>query len=191
MRLSACRRLELGPLTGTWYRAIRQEHWTTRLSAKHTITITTRFGAGSPLDTAYQTLYLAQDHQLALFEVRALGGRPEAPIPDPRMTWTVLPLSVSLRAVADLTDPAEQKRIGTSTQELTGKWDQYKQSGRAPTQHLGAALFALPGLEGFLVPTAVPGIAGKNLVVFPEKLPAESRIEFRNPSSGRIERLSC
>jgi hypothetical protein len=31
---------------------------------------------------------------------------------------------------------------------------------------------------------------GKNLVVFPEKLHAESRIAFRNPNSGRIERLS-
>lgn len=190
MRLAACRRLRLGPLTGTWYRAIRQEHWKTRLSARHTITATGRFSAGSPADPAYQILYLAQDHQLALFEVRALGGSPEAPIPDPRMTWTVLPLTVSLRAVADLTDPAEQGRIGTSAQELTGKWDQYTHSGRAPTQHLGAALFDLPGLEGFLVPTAVLGIPGTNLVVFPEKLHPESRIAFRNPHSGRIERLS-
>jgi hypothetical protein len=189
MRLSACRRLELGPLTGTWYRAIGQEHWETRLSARHTITVTTRFSAGSPANPAYQVLYLAQDHQLALFEVRALVGKPENPIPDPRITWTVLPLNVALEAVVDLTDPIGQKRIGTSDQELTGRWDQYKQSGRAPTQRLGAALFELPGLEGFLVPTSVPGISGKNLIVFPDKLKAKSRVEFRNPNSGRIERL--
>jgi hypothetical protein len=67
MRLAACGRLPLRPLTGTWYRAISQEHWKTRLSARHTITITTRFSAGSPADPAYQILYLAQDHQLALF----------------------------------------------------------------------------------------------------------------------------
>jgi hypothetical protein len=191
MRPSACRRLELGPLTGTWYRAIRQEHWKTRLTARHTITATGRFSAGSLANPAYPILYLAQDHQLVLFEVRALVGKPEFPIPDPRTTWTVLPLDVTLRVVADLTDAAEQKRIGTSAQELTGKWDQYKRPGRAPTPRLGAALFALPGLEGFLVPTAVPGISGKNLIVFPEKLKAESRIEFRNSNSGRIERLSC
>ncbi len=190
MRLSACHRLNLSPLTGTWYRAIRQEHWKTRLSARHTITATGRFSAGSPTSPAYQILYLAHNHQLSLFEVRALVGKPELPIPDPERTWTILPLNVALGAVADLTDPREQKRIGTSAQELTGKWDQYKQSGTAPTQRLGAALFALPGLEGFLVPTAAPGISGTNLVVFPEKLKAQSRIEFRNPSSGRIERLS-
>jgi hypothetical protein len=107
-----------------------------------------------------------------------------------RRPWTILPLNVALGAVADLTDPSAQKRIGTSAQELTGKWDQYKQSGTAPTQRLGAALFELPGLEGFLVPTAVPGISGTNLVVFPEKLNARSRIEFRNQNSGRIERFS-
>jgi hypothetical protein len=190
MRLSACDRLVLGPLTGTWYRAIRQEHWKTRLSARHTITFTGRFSAGSPADPAYQILYLAQNHQLALFEVRALQGTPEAPIPDPRSTWTVLPLTVSLEAVADLTNPAEQRRLGTSAQELTGKWDEYKQSGRAPTQRLGAALFKRRGLEGFLVPTAVPVVSGTNLVVFPEKLKARSRIEFRNPDSGRIELFS-
>jgi hypothetical protein len=189
MRLSACRRLALGPLTGTWYRAIRQEHWETRLSARHTITATGRFSVGSPENPAYQILYLAQDHQLALFEVRAVLGSPKAPIPDPQMTWTVLPLTVSLEAVADLTDPTEQRRIGTSAQELTGKWDLYEQSGRAPTQQLGAALFELPGLEGFLVPTAIPGIPSKNLVVFPEKLTARSRIEYRDPKSGRMERL--
>lgn len=189
MRLSACRRLRLGPLTGTWYRAIPQEHWETRLSARHTVTFTGRFSAGSPANPTYQILYLSQDHRLALFEVGALVGKPEAPIPDPRITWTVLPLIVALDAVADLTDPAEQKRIGTSAQELSGKWDQYKEPERAPTQQLGAALFELPGLEGFLVPTALPGISGRNLVVFPEKLTTRSRIAFRDPRSGRVERL--
>jgi hypothetical protein len=190
MRLSACRRLRLGPLTGTWYRAIRQEHWETRLSARHTITFTGRFSAGSPDDPTYQILYLSQDHQLALFEVRALGGSPAAPIPDPQITWTVLPLKATLEAVADLTDPIEQRRIGTSAQELTGRWDEYQRAGLAPTQQLGAALFEIPGLEGFLVPTAVPGISGRNLVVFPEKLKVRSRIEYHNPNSGRMERLS-
>jgi hypothetical protein len=189
MKLSACRRLELSPLTGNRYRAIRQEHWNTRLSARHTTTVTTRFNAGSIKNPSYQVLYLSQNHQLALFEVRALLGNPTAPIPDPDSTWTTLNLKVVLQAVADLTEPREQKRLGISLQELTGKWDEYKQSGTAPTQRLGAALFELPGLEGFLVPTAVPGILGENLIVFPEKLVRRSRIEFLNPATGAIERL--
>jgi hypothetical protein len=91
--------------------------------------------------------------------------------------------------VADLTDPREQRRIGTTAQELTGNWDHYEPPIKAPTQLLGAALFELPRLEGILVPTAVPGISGRNLVVFPEKLGPDSRIEFSNPTSRRIERL--
>ncbi|MGO9471584.1 MAG: RES domain-containing protein [Isosphaeraceae bacterium] len=117
-------------------------------------------------------------------------GKPQAPIPNPRSTWTTLNLRVILQAVADLTNPLEQKRIGTSAQELTGKWNQSEELGQAPTQVLGAALFALPVLEGFLVPTAVPGASGINLVVFPEKLVPGSRIEFRNPDTGRLERLT-
>jgi hypothetical protein len=136
-------------------------------------------------------LYLAQDHQLALFEVSALVGKPRAPIPNPQSTWTTLNLRVILQAVSDLTNPLEQKRIGTSAQELTGKWDQYEELGQAPTHVLGAALFELPVLEGFLVPTAVPGVSGINLVVFPEKLASGSRIELRNPDTGRIERLKA
>ncbi len=134
-------------------------------------------------------MYLAKNHLIALFEVRALVGTTESPIPDPRSTWTTLNLNVVLHRVADLADPREQKLIGTSAQELTGKWDPYEDPGTAPTQLLGAALFDLPGLEGFLAPTAVPEISGKTLVDFPEKLRPQSRIEFWNATTGVIERL--
>ncbi len=91
--------------------------------------------------------------------------------------------------MADLTDPRGQKRIRTSEQELTGKWNRHGTAGAAPTQRLGAALFEVPGLEGFLVPTAVPAISGTNLIVFPEKLTPPSRIGFWNPLTRRVERL--
>jgi hypothetical protein len=134
-------------------------------------------------------LYLAESHLHALLEVGALLRTSRAPIPNPSETWTVLNLWVVLRGVADLTDLLEQERIGTTTQELTGKWNQYKRSGKAPTQRLGAALFDRPGLEGFVVPTAVPGVSGCNLIGFPEKLQPRSLIKFRNTMTGRIERL--
>ncbi len=66
-----------------------------------------------------------------------------------------------------------------------------EEPGQAPTHVLGAALFELPVLEGFLIPTAVPGLFGINLVVFPEKLVRGSRIEFRNPDTGKTERLKA
>jgi hypothetical protein len=148
VRLSACHKLKLVPHSGYWFRAIRQEHWRSRLSAEHTQTATGRFSAGSIRKPSYQVLYLAQDHQLALFEVRALLGNPESPFPDPRSTWTALNLKIDLQSVADLTSPAEQKRIATSYQELTGKWDEYRGAGLAPTQLLGAALFDVMATPG-------------------------------------------
>ena len=132
-------------------------------------------------------LYLAENHQLALFEVEALLGNPSGPVPNPGTTWVTLELGVTLNSVVDLTQEKERKIIGISLQELTGSWLHYKRTGAAPTQRLGAALFQLADVEAFLVPSAKP-VEGRNLVVFPERLqrPA-SRLEFRNPTTRRIE----
>ncbi len=190
MRLGSCHELILRPLTGTWYRAINQKHWKTRLSTKHTTTVTSRYSAGSAQNPAYQVLYLAQNHQLALFEVEALLGNPTNPIANPAATWTILALNVSLASVADLVDPGQQRLIGTYAQELTGSWLGYGRTGTAPTQQLGKALFDLPRLEGFLVPSAKT--AGTNLIVFPEKLRrGTSSIRFTNPQTGKVEALKA
>ena len=37
--------------------------------------------------------------------------------------------------------------------------------------------------------SAIPAISGTNLIVFPEKLAPDSWIKFRNPVTGRVERL--
>src|SRR5262249_44432345 len=134
MNLGACSLLTLAPLTGYWFRAIDQRHWKSRLSTGHTRNNFGRFHLRSARNPSYDSLYLAECHRPARCEVGALLGTSHAPIPNPAETWTVLNLEVILRGVADLTDPHEQKRIGTSAQELTGKWNAYKKSGKAPTQ---------------------------------------------------------
>ncbi len=59
MKLSECRKLITRPLTGYWYRAVSHEHWATRLSARHTATVITRFNSGSIETPSHQVLYLA------------------------------------------------------------------------------------------------------------------------------------
>ena len=55
--------------------------------------------------------------------------------------------------------------------------------GIAPTQELGAALFQVPGLEGFRALSArVPYCM--TLVVFPQKLQPGSIVEFSHPTLG-------
>jgi hypothetical protein len=124
--------------------------------------------------------------------VRALHGPafPQAGrvvIPNPQQAWTILNVRVTLQQVADLTRVPEQTLLGMTAQELTGDWEGYQERrphdsvsqpvGIAPTQALGQALSAVPGLEGFRTLSArLP--AQMILVVFPRKLQPGSGIEF-------------
>jgi len=115
-------------------------------------------------------------------------------IANPRQPWTVINVHVQLRDVADLSQVSQQSLLATTAQELTGDWYGYQQRsaltsvsqpvGTAPTQALGAALFAVSGLEGFLSLSArLP--YHKNLVVFPQKLQPGSQVEFHDPPTGQ------
>jgi hypothetical protein len=186
MRLSACRRLRLRPLTGTWYRALRLKYWETRLSTDHSRASKSRFSAATPANPLYRILYLGENHQVVIFEVGALLGDPHSPVANPKGSWAILSLQITLDHVADLSDESQQRLINTNHQELTGDWADA--AGVAPTQKLGAALHAVPGLEGFLYTSSRS--RGRNLVIFPSKLGYRSSIVFHNEISGEDESLS-
>ena len=152
-------------------------------------------GAGA--SPQYEFLYLAENHLIALFEVQALLGSPLSSggiVPHPRRAWTILNVNVNLHDVVDLTDPASQLTLATSAQELRGDWRGYQLRGPsssvplpvgpAPTQELGAALYAVPGLEGFCTLSAkLPDQMA--LVIFPQKLHSGSTIQFIDPGTGQ------
>jgi hypothetical protein len=94
-------------------------------------------------------------------------------------------LQVTLYHVADLCDITQQRQISTNDQELTGAWA--NSSGAAPTQQLGAALYSLPLLEGFVFPSSKVG--SRNLAIFPDKLDTRSSIIFQNELDGKRERF--
>ncbi len=95
-----------------------------------------------------------------------------------------------MQSVADLTAPSQQSLLGTSIQELTGDWDTYT-SGDAPTQQLGAALYATAGVEGFLAISAKLR-HNKTLIVFPQKLRKGSELVFQDTMTGqkKIHRIA-
>jgi hypothetical protein len=170
VNLVGCVRLQHLPLTGTWYRAIQPQHWPTQdPQALYTYTrvIPSRFSAGAD---QFALLYFGENHLVALFEVRALLGSLTQPVPHPRQTWVTLNATIQLQSVVDLTQESEQAKIETTTQELTGVWTGAPPPARpAPTQELGAALYAEPDVEGFRAFSAqVPYF--QLLVVFPDKL---------------------
>lgn len=196
MNPAASSTLPTGPLTGIWYRAIQPHHMRTALSTAYSKTIPSRFNVGASASPQYEILYLAENHLVALFEVQALLGSPLSSggiVPHPRRAWTILNVNVSLHHVVDLTDPASQVTLATSAQELTGDWRGYQLRGPgspvplpvgpAPTQELGAALYAVPGLEGFRTLSAkLPD--QMVLVIFPQKLHSGSKIQFIDSGTG-------
>lgn len=180
--------LTRGPLTGTWYRAMATVHLPTALSVSHSRTVPGRFNDGSRSAPSFPVLYLAEDPVLALFEVQALFGSPTPGgiVPNPKSAVASLNVNLILREVADLTDIHELTIFETNVQELTGDWRGFKlrgsatsvklPTGTAPTQELGAALYAVPKLEGFLTVSAKLSYQ-QILVVFPDKLHSASLIE--------------
>lgn len=196
MNLGACPSLRTGAENAVWYRAIQPQFAATPLGAVHTVFNASRFNPARPGRAAFPILYLTENHVAALYEVEALYGL--SLIPNPQAAWMILNIRVALQRVADLTDAAEQAKLGTTAQELTGDWEGYlrrnagtpvrRPTGPAPTQDLGQALYQLPGLEGFLTVSAkMP--THRNLVVFPDKLRRGSGIVYSDPATGQTHTI--
>jgi hypothetical protein len=186
MDLSACDRLHLLPLNGYWFRALRLRNWRTRLSTEHTRTSSSRFSHASPEVPGYRTLYLGENHQVVIYEVDAVLGKPDVPFSNPKNSWVLMSLRIVLDNIVGLTEISQQDLIHTNEQELTGRWESFR--GIAPTKRLGAALFAIPKIEGVIYGSSK--VSSKNLLIFPDKLGPRSSIVFPNEITGQYEQLS-
>jgi hypothetical protein len=154
------------------------------LATTHSSVKASRYNDGTG---RYEIFYTSEDQVLALLEVGAVfcSGGSFMPNVKSARAWTVIPLDVRLHEVVDLLDPKNQNLLKITDQMLTGSWNNYR-VGSVPTQQLAAALFNVPGLEAFIVPSAK--ISGRNLVIFPEKLHGTSHVTFTRPP-GRPYRL--
>jgi hypothetical protein len=188
MKLAACRRLALRPIHAVWYRAISAEHWKSPLRTEQTLLAPTRFNPGQAAKSPFEILYLAENQLVTFLEVGALLGPPDQPVAHPGKSKVIpIDVSVRLRSVANLTDAVQLALLETSAQELTGSWTIYP-PGEAPTQRLGAALFATRNVEGFLATSAVIPRC-KTLIVFPQKLREGSELVFEDVITGKVHRI--
>lgn len=182
------------PETRHWFRAVHPRYLATALNASQTMRWPTRFNAGRRAASPFPTLYLAENSQVALFEVEALFGTPASVIPNPTNPWVVFSVRTSLIRVADLTVVPSIRRLRTSAQELTGDWRGYRlrqppgrPQGRAPTQKLGQAMHDSRRFEGFRTLSArVTGAV--TLVVFPDRLRPGSYVEFEYADVSGVHR---
>jgi hypothetical protein len=162
-----------------WFRAIKPRFAGRPLDLAYTADHWSRYSPGIDAQSRpLETLYLAEDPIVALREVEAIYGGTRL-VPNPIDAWCLFPHECALTAVVDLTDPANQALIGSTLQELTGRWGPpYYPRGTAPTQQLGEAVFQLPDVQGILFPSARAG--GINLAVFPEKVSGTAWIRCRD-----------
>jgi hypothetical protein len=199
VNLGACRKLDLSPETGVWYRTVGLEHLTTPIDTAHTKATISRFSAGPIASSPFEILYLSESFQVAQFEFGALAGNPlvVGGILNAPGSFAAVHVKVVLQRVADLTVVSQQDLIETTAQELTGDWRGYQHRtaarssvqepvGTAPTQDLGEAVFGLPGIEGFRTLSAKLAYH-RNLIVFPEKMFKGSRLEFRDASAHLLQ----
>lgn len=192
MKLKACRVLPTAPIVGTWFRAVRLRHLKTALQTSHSATTPSRYSAGLG---QYEILYLGEDFATIVYEVQAQLGSPHGTNTASTVAdnnWANIQVEVRLSTVVDLCDASVQRRLGTTTQELTGNWDGYhfRGDGPAPTHKLGSELFNCGSIEGFISYSArVP--TKKVLIVFPQRLLNSSHLLFsyhdgKRPVTHRI-----
>lgn len=188
MNLSACKRLSLQPINAIWYRAISAEYWKSPLRTDQTVKAPTRFNPGQAARPLFEILHLAENQLVTFYEVGALLGPPEQPVTHPSKGKMIpIDVRVRLQSVADLTDPDQLTLLETSAQELTGAWSIYP-PGEAPTQRLGAALFATRNIEGMRAILATMPRC-QTLIVFPKKLRKGSEVVFEDIITGKTHRI--
>ena len=191
MNLSAVAALPVRPIASVWYRAVRPQHIPQSLCSSHTRFYASRYYQGPTAAVEpFEILYLAENPVVAQFEVEALFGSPLIPggvVPNPASSWLILNAQVQLTKVADLTDVAlAHSPLATTAQELTGDWRAYGQRlprGVAPTQTLGAALYASGSFEGFL--TISPKLPYQQVLgVFPKLIANGNFVRYRYQDSA-------
>jgi RES domain-containing protein len=116
---------------------------------------------------------------MALAEL--LEGHRRRGLPDVQaLPVVVVGLDLSLVRVLDITARQVRRSLGLTLRDLAGeRWEQVqRRGGEALTQAIGRLAWSL-GLEGLLVPSAVPGsLSERNLAVFPDQVSAPSRVEI-------------
>jgi RES domain-containing protein len=178
-------------ITGTWYRAIPPQHILTALKYSQSRDWPSRYNGGRFAQSPFDTIYLAETPIVAQLEAGALLGSSlsiDELIANPAANYSVLNVRVQLRNVLDLTD-VEQSHgpLGTNAQELTGDWLAYhhrtdKHSvpapvGLAPTQELGAAIYACGQFSGFAAISAKFPYAAV-LGIFPDRIDKDDFLQY-------------
>lgn len=174
--------IPLAPWTGVAYRLIPAQFAGTALSS---IGSYRRGGRYNPKGM-FEVLYLADTPLTALQEINMIKVTDAAILSAKSSPRLLLSVEVALSAALDVTRGDVQDALDTNLQELTGSWLVMNAEGlTAPTQELGSAAHTTGIIEALYVPSAQDPRAA-NLVIFPDRLQATSRVRVYD-DSGLID----
>jgi RES domain-containing protein len=175
-------------VTGPFHRIARLQYLLDSLKNNNQLNILNAIGSvirggRFNLKGQFEVLYVAGDGLTANREADAIFGRRGTPV-------VHVGVDVDLSNVLDLTDPAVQRALGTTTKELVAPWFMIQtRGGEAPTQALGRVARDA-GLEGLYCPSAQQQPDGRCLAIFPDRLRDTSSVAVTDDSRTLIpERL--
>lgn len=174
--LDAIRTLEFRLFYGQGYRVFSPKYIRSPISTQGA------FGYGGRYNPkGIHALYVAEDPVTGLAENRLIVSPQSSPLYRPA-TRILLALEYRLQRVLDLSEARVLQSLSSSYQELTGDWEPYAYQGQtAPTQQLGAAVFASGHFEALRYPSA-QNRQQHNLVVFKERLLPHSHVRVMDSS---------
>jgi RES domain-containing protein len=174
-----------GPLMaieGVGYRLIHARFAATALSAIGSFQHGARYNA----PRSFEALYLADNPVTALREIEAILQTADGLLGVKGPPRILLSVEHRLNSVVDLCDQTVQRLFGTDVRELCAAWRPINAHGQtAPTQALGALLYAAEHVEALRVPSARDP-AAHNLVIFPRRLTSASGVRVYD-DSGLID----
>jgi len=145
-------------------------------------------GARFTTNGRFDSIYLAHDPITAFIEVSALFLLPGDRVPVRSASWVVISVDGIVNDLLELTHPATLAMLGTTAQEVTGRWATLP---HPPTQLLGQSAFDSGRITGIKYASAKhPG--GINLVVFPDRIPvaAGNYLEVYDPHGNLAQRIA-
>jgi RES domain-containing protein len=166
------------PLSGTAYRDINLKYLLKKIekavifdgSLALSAIGSFKNGGRYNLKEVFEALYLADNPQNALLEVKAIRETAIGLQGVSKPPHLLLSVEYNLKNVIDLTDTATHKILGTNFAELKASWQDLNADGiKAPTQILGKVLYEFKNIEAIKVPSAYVDGA-YNLNIFPDRL---------------------
>ncbi len=145
-----------------------------------------RYGGRFTPPGMFETLYVALTAETARIEAESIAVGPRV-LSVPARPYVHFAINGFLATVLDLTNPAIQMALGTTTAEVCAPWRMLQARRReAQTQRLGRMAHSSGRMEAVLYESTKDTPLGRCLAIFPNKISGPSWLEIVD-ETGRLK----